>query len=76
MEEEEERNFFGTYLTPSANREFSELALHIGARRIVTFVIAEGIVFVVDHLAVDVVVTRDAQLSKVLIDLEEKGPHR
>ena len=56
-----------TYLTPSANREFPELAFHIRARRIVAFVVAEGIVFVVNHFTVDVVITRDSQLAKMLI---------
>lgn len=56
-----------TYLTPSANREFPELAFHIRARRVVALVVAEGIVLVVNHLAVDVVITRDSQLAKMLI---------
>ena len=58
---------FDTYLTPSANREFPELAFHVGARRVVAFVVAEGIVFVVNHFAVDVIITRDSQLAKMLM---------
>jgi hypothetical protein len=33
----------------------------------VALVVAEGIVLVVNHLAVDVVITRDSQLAKMLI---------
>ena len=58
--------YSASYLTPSANRELSELAFHIRARRVVAFIVAKGVVLVVDHLAVDVVVARDAQLPKVL----------
>ena len=61
-----------SYLTSSAYREFSELSFHIGTRWIVAFVVAEGIILVVDDFPVDVVVTRHAQLS-IMLSLQWKS---
>ena len=54
------------YLTSSAYREFPQLAFHGRARRIVTLVVAESVVFVVDDFAVGVEIARDAQFAEML----------
>lgn len=55
-----------TYLTSATDRELSEFAFHVGAGRIVALVVAERVVLVIDHFAVDVIVAGHAQLTEVL----------
>ena len=57
---------FVTNLTAATDGELAQFAFHIGARRVVALVVAEGVVLVVDDFAVGVVVAREAQLAKVL----------
>jgi hypothetical protein len=48
-----------THLTSAANGEFSQFAFHVGARRIMTFIVAEGVVFIVNDFSVGIVIPCD-----------------